>query len=192
MPKYDYEEYNKFLRTRSSKAGIYRKFWLYPFLCRKLIGKTLDIGSGLGDFVMFRRETIGVDINPTNVAFIKDRGGEAYVMEEDMLPFSDGEFDSINIDNVLEHLIEPNNLMKEMCRVVKPGGVILIGVPGRLGFKWAPDHEVYYSRDDLIQFAESFGLKLVSFSYMPFKFSWFEDRLRQYCYYALFEKPVQA
>ena len=192
MPKYDYEEYNKFLRTRSSKAGIYRKFWLYPFLCRKLIGKTLDIGSGLGDFVMFRRETVGVDINPTNVEFIKDRGGEAYVMEEDMLPFSDGEFDSINIDNVLEHLIEPNNLMKEMCRVVKPGGVILIGVPGRLGFKWAPDHEVYYSRDDLIQFAESFGLKLVSFSYMPFKFSWFEDRLRQYCYYALFEKPVQA
>ena len=187
MEKYDFERYNQFLNTQSPRAGWYRRYWLYPFLCRNLKGKTLDVGSGLGDFVIFRENTIGVDINPTNVQFVQSRGGRAVVMKENELPFDDDFFDSVNIDNVLEHLVDPNALLLEMQRVLKPNGLLLIGVPGRKGFKSAPDHEVYYSRNHLVDLLKDFKFDLRKFSYMPFKFDFFEDTLRQYCYYALFE-----
>ena len=71
--------------------------------------------------------------------------------------------------------------------MLKPNGLLLIGVPGRKGFKSAPDHEVYYSRNHLVDLLKDFKFDLRKFSYMPFKFDFFEDTLRQYCYYALFE-----
>ena len=45
------------------------------------------------------------DVNP-NVEFVKARGGTAYLMNENQLPFDDCEFDSVNIDNVLDTHIQ--------------------------------------------------------------------------------------
>lgn len=44
-------------------------------------------------------------------------------------PFSDGEFDEIFADNVLEHLGNIPAVMKELHRISKPGGVVKIIVP---------------------------------------------------------------
>ena len=190
MKQIKYDEYHEFLQRRTLKSKLYRRHWLYPFLCRHLIGKTLDIGPGIGDFVKFRSNTIGADINPDNVEFCtQERGLDIRLMEIDTLPFEDNEFDSINLDNVLEHLEEPTPLLDEVDRVLKSGGTFLIGVPGIFGFHDGPDHEVYYSRDDLNNLITKRGYIKKNIYCMPFKCDWlFETRLPQYCYYGVFTK----
>ena len=139
MKQIKYDEYHEFLQKRTLKSKLYRNYWLYPFLCRHPRGKTLDIGPGIGDFVKFRSNTIGVDINPDNVEFCtQERGLDIRLMEIDTLPFEDNEFDSINLDNVLEHLEEPTPLLDEVDRVLKSGGTFWPSVWTFLGRHFTP------------------------------------------------------
>ena len=45
------------------------------------------------------------------------------------LPFKDGEFDTIILSDVLEHIPQPEHLWKEMSRSLSIGGKIIINVP---------------------------------------------------------------
>ncbi len=49
------------------------------------------------------------------------------------LPFVDASFDAAHCEHVLEHLEDPNAVLREMRRVVKPGGWIVAGEPHLLG-----------------------------------------------------------
>lgn len=190
MKLINYSNYHSFLKSRSIPGKLYRKFWLYPNLCKHLIGKTLDIGSGIGDFVEFRKNTIGVDINPNNVKWCIEKKLDVRLMDINILPFNDLEFDSINLDNVLEHIEAPELLLNEIDRVLKDNGILQVGVPGILGYTNAPDHEIYYSKTDLIQLFTNRGYKLIKIYDMPFKFEWLDKRLHQYCYYGVFQKLI--
>lgn len=44
-------------------------------------------------------------------------------------PWKDGEFDGLVAEQVLEHLADLGPTMEEVCRIVKPGGLALVGVP---------------------------------------------------------------
>ena len=50
------------------------------------------------------------------------------------LPFPDGTFDRIIAAEVLEHLPEDERAMRELFRVLKPGGLIAVTVP-----RWGPE-----------------------------------------------------
>jgi 2-polyprenyl-3-methyl-5-hydroxy-6-metoxy-1,4-benzoquinol methylase len=45
------------------------------------------------------------------------------------LPYGDVEFDTIILSDVLEHIPVPENMWREMWRVLKPGGSVLLNVP---------------------------------------------------------------
>ena len=45
------------------------------------------------------------------------------------LPIADKEFEAINCSAVLEHLFYPLNLLKEMKRILKDEGIILVSLP---------------------------------------------------------------
>lgn len=45
------------------------------------------------------------------------------------IPYDDNTFDLLICNHVLEHIIEDSDAMKEMCRVLKPGGTALLQVP---------------------------------------------------------------
>ena len=53
------------------------------------------------------------------------------MQEEDIqsLSFNDNEFDIILCSHVLEHVVDDNASMKELFRVLKPGGYAIIDVP---------------------------------------------------------------
>ncbi len=65
----NFEAYLAYLKNCSKLGLLYRRHWLYPRLCCYLRGRVLDVGCGIGDFVAFRPETVGVDINPVTVAW---------------------------------------------------------------------------------------------------------------------------
>lgn len=163
----DNDEYFEYLSHRSRLGAFYRKNWLYPQLSRRLVGRTLDLGCGIGDMLAYRGNTVGVDINPRTVAFCNARGVEAHLMGSNTLPFPAGELDSVLMDNVLEHLAEPEPLLAEVHRVLAAKGRLLIGVPGSRGWDSDPDHEVRYDEGSLVDAGQRVGFRHLETFHTP-------------------------
>ena len=189
MSKHD-EQYCSYLQERSQLGRLYRNYWLYPTICRN-IGKdekVLDVGCGIGDFLHFRENTFGTDINKETVLHCLDEGLNASVMEADTLPFTDSSFDCVVLDNVLEHILNPEPILQELKRILVDNGKVVVGVPGVKGFAHDPDHKVFYNQDDLVRCLADNGFRLNKLFYTPFKFNWFNKNISQYCLYGVFVK----
>ena len=181
------EEYYNHLNITSWKGRSYRRFFLYPLLNYKLKGKTLDVGCGIGSFLKSRKNSVGVDINPFNIEFCKSIGLEAYKIK-DKFPFSDEEFDSIIFDNVLEHIEDPSFTFKEIYRVLKKDGRLIIGVPTISGYNSQADHRVFYDKKKLKTVTESHGFTLNKFFYTPFKSKYLENNMNAHCLFGVLIK----
>ena len=183
------ENYYSHLNRYSVIGDAYRNYFLYPKFNKVLHGNILDVGCGLGHYLEFRSDVKGVDINPKVVAACIARGLDVSVMPLDLLPFNDMSFDAVLLDNVLEHIAQPAPLISEIKRILKPGGLCLIGVPGIKGMTHDSDHKVAYDEDSLTFLANSAGFSIREFFYMPlFKSQWLSKALRQYCIYSVFLK----
>lgn len=187
----EYEKYHQYLLQRSFAGKVYRSFYLYPLLSLHLKGRTLDIGCGIGDFCRFRKDVIGVDINPINIQYCQMRGIKSYQIKTDgVLPFEDNSFDSIILDNVMEHIEDPSSLLKSVYRVLRPGGTLLLGVPGEKGYKSDDDHVIFYDEDLLQKTVESHSFVMDKYFYTPLFAKKYGKSIRQHCLYMLFLKPV--
>lgn len=166
---------------------VYRKYILYPRLETYLYGKVLDVGCGIGDFLKYYKSAVGVDINPENVKSCQEQGFNVELMKQDKLPFETNSFDSIVMDNVLEHIADPEEILMEIKRVLQPNGVLLIGVPGLKGYASDPDHKVFYSKKSLLKTLVTYGFKNTKLIGMPFSFEPLSKWIRQYCIYGVFQ-----
>jgi len=184
----DYGKYYEYLKKRSSVGLLYRRWWLYPRLCKYLSGKVLDIGCGVGDMLAYRNNTVGVDINPHTVKWCKTQGLEVENMDENSLPFPDNSFDSVLLDNVLEHILHPDDLLMEIDRVLKQDGTLLIGVPGQKGYEADSDHKVFYDEISLNKLLKSVEFFPRTSFHMPLAIKALDTRLSQFCLYSAFER----
>ena len=178
----------EYLRGRSLKALIYRRNFLYPRICRYLSGRVIDVGCGLGDFLTFRPNTVGIDVNPEIVGWCRSQGLEAdLLLDGSRLPFPDKAFQGAVMDNVLEHISEPDGILAEVRRVLEPGGNFVVGVPGRRGYASDPDHKVFYDEESFVRTLHDAGFSRIDLFHMPFRSSWLDKRMRQYCIYGVFK-----
>ena len=76
------------------------------------------------------------------------------------LPFSDGEFDTIILSDVLEHTPQPELLWNEMARILSRNGKILMNVPFYYPIHEAPHDYYRYTEFALRRFVENAGLEL--------------------------------
>ncbi len=77
------------------------------------------------------------------------------------LHFESGEFDTIILSDVLEHIREPALLWSEMSRVLSEGGKILMNVPFYYWLHEQPHDYYRYTEFALQRFVEMSGLRLV-------------------------------
>lgn len=77
------------------------------------------------------------------------------------LPFRDGEFDTIILSSVLEHLSQPENLFKEMSRILSTKGKIIMNVPFYYHLHELPYDYYRYTEFALRYFVDISGLKMV-------------------------------
>ncbi len=97
--------------------------------------KILDVGCALGGFLdyLYRkgfRHLFGVDTAQTYVEQARLSGRHSIEPgDAQQLPFEDGSFDIIVMEQVLEHLSDPFQAFMESKRVLRKGGILCIGVP---------------------------------------------------------------
>jgi len=108
-------------------------------------GRCLDAGCGEG-LVSFAISAgrpgvtlCGTDISATRLARAASRVTASRFVAGDLLslPWRDGSFDAVVCCEVLEHLPEPGAAVRELYRVVKEHGVLLVTVPDRQRLKWS-------------------------------------------------------
>jgi demethylmenaquinone methyltransferase/2-methoxy-6-polyprenyl-1,4-benzoquinol methylase len=92
----------------------------------------LDVATGTGavarELIRQKRCTVvGVDQSPEMLAEARRRlGSEVRLVEAnaERLPFTDGEFDALTFTYLLRYVADPAATLRELARVVRPGGTI--------------------------------------------------------------------
>lgn len=107
--------------------------------------RVLDLGAGAGEFVIdATKEGIavtGLEKKSQNIAHAHELAQKAGVtitmIQGDALatPCKDNEFDFINLCEVIEHVDDPETLLKETYRILAPNGLVYVSVPNRFGMR---------------------------------------------------------
>lgn len=104
-------------------------------LAPSITGKTLDVGCGSKPYESLYQATgyVGLEYDtPENRASKR----ADFFYDGQVFPFDDAEFDSVVANEVFEHVFNPDIFLNELCRVLKPGGNVLMTMP----FVW-DEHE---------------------------------------------------
>ncbi len=135
--------------------------------------RILDAGCGSGRFMVDltkRGEVTGVELSDTSVALARQRGtGEVVAGSVLEMPFADASFDlAVSLD-VIEHLEDDIAALRELRRVVAPGGALLVTVPA-YQWLWSGHDEINhhhrrYTRRTLQSAAEQAGWKQTRTTY---------------------------
>lgn len=110
--------------------------------------RILDIGAGMGGYPVGLRlaglACDGIEFNPDYVhisglrARLHDLEPMVRLGRIEALPVVDATYDVVHCHDVLEHCEDPEKGLKEMARVLKPGGVALVTFINR--FAWKDPH----------------------------------------------------
>lgn len=120
--------------------------WAFDRL-RGRTGRHLDLGIGDASFLgavhrQSRLEVVGADPHAGYLADARRRYGDVpLVRVGSTLPFADAVFDSVSMLDVLEHTTSERATLAEVCRVLRPGGLLVLTVPARHVFSFLdPDN----------------------------------------------------
>ena len=103
-------------------------------LIRSIVGndqELLDIGCGVGSFLSEYKEqlAVGVDISQDAILWCKNNGLYGAVADGRCLPFSSKSFGLVRSKEVLEHILDPMEMVREMKRVLCADGLLVCHVP---------------------------------------------------------------
>jgi len=99
--------------------------------------KLLDVGCGTGWLAEHFSDYTGIDGAPEAVAAAAERGRNVVVGDvAEPLPFGDGLFDAVVLKDLLEHVPDPVAVVREVRRVVKPGGRVFASSPDAQRWVW--------------------------------------------------------
>jgi SAM-dependent methyltransferase len=125
-------------------------------------GRLLDLGCGkVPLFDAYRHYvTDNICIDWENTAYKNDHlDFEADLTKE--LPFADGEFDTIILSDVLEHIAEPERLCGEIARVLSPKGKLLMNVPFYYMLHEEPHDYYRFTEFALRRFMDRSGMQIL-------------------------------
>jgi SAM-dependent methyltransferase len=111
--------------------------------------RVLDIGCGLGAYVRrigdFTDQAYGIDIDaPRVVEGARNGVSRLGIALSEHLPYADARFDAVLLNEVIEHVGNDRDTLREALRVTKPGGKVIIFAPNR--FYPFETHGVYLGK----------------------------------------------
>ena len=144
---YDEAELARMLRNEADVAARRRVRVVLEYLDIRPGDRVLDCGCGLGWITHVIRKLVPCRLAATDFDIERLRTARREV-EADVsiaasdiyrLPYPDNLFDQVVLSEVLEHVPDDSAALREVCRVVRPGGTIAITVPNHdYPFLWDP------------------------------------------------------
>lgn len=183
------------MRTHyNSKNPIERWLWQRKkHVIKDMLGRipyksVIDVGCGDGGLLeLVQKDSwyTGVDISPTQLSSFRqllkeNKRNHVHLVHSDVskLPFPDKSFDIAFACDVLEHVLEPEKVLKEIQRVVKKDGFIIFSIPNERLLQFSrllmlrfplrsPDHLYALGVDDVRKYFS----KIVAYRGIPVPFS---------------------
>ena len=110
--------------------------------------RLLDVGSGPGtltaDLASYVGSVTALEITEAAASLTRDElarqgvAGTVDVGNVHALPYDDGAFDVVHAHQVLQHVADPVQALREMARVTRPGGVVAVRDSDYASFAWFP------------------------------------------------------
>ena len=144
-------------------------------------GRLLDVGCGNGAFLKLAQKAgwsvHGIDFDPIAVTEARDGGLDIFLGDIDQLAVQEQTYDWITCSHVLEHVHNPQKLLKSMHRLLRPGGTLWLQTPNihsighrTYGTSWIgadpPRHLTLFNLSTLRRTFESLGFQ-TSFYRLP-------------------------
>lgn len=158
--------------------------------------KILEIGAGTGADSIFMAKTgaesYALDYSEEALALIESNAGEEEVKinlvksDAASIPYPEGFFDAVFSLGLIEHFKDPSPILKEQCRILKTGGIILVDVPQKYHIytlekqskikrgNWYAGWETQYSAGELEKLVKNHGFKILktyAWGFYPLFFS---------------------
>lgn len=133
-------EHAAYLERVAASVAERRSRWL-DLLRLELDAVVLDAGSGMGEVTRMLAErvgpsgrAVGVDLSAELVERARERAGDVGHLEYRVgdltaLPFDDDTFDAAYSERVFIHLADPDAALRELLRVLRPGGRLVVVDP---------------------------------------------------------------
>ena len=162
------------LRYQGHLVAQLERFWPQPR------GRLLDVGCGAGYFLDAARaagwEVQGVELSPAAARVGRERLRlDIFQGTLAEAAFADVQFDVVTLFEVVEHLRDPGEVLTEVARILKPGGVVAVQVPndqhayrnwvsGARNRWWVipPLHLFYFTEPTLKRWLEDLGLEVLA------------------------------
>lgn len=129
---------------------------------QKIKGKVLDAGCSVGTFAQVApNQIIGIDNDKEALEICKNKNLKVKFADlEKKIPFKDNFFEGVFCSHTIEHLNNPLNMMKEIYRVLKPRGILVLITPDYIkshdkGFGFWADytHKTPFTKESLKRIA---------------------------------------
>jgi len=164
----------RLLSSLLARLGMRRRFRRLPLFREG--GRLLDLGCGTGRYLCFMRalgwKAVGLEPSERAARQASRFGLDVRCGRLPGEVFPAEYFDAVTLWHVLEHLREPRSTLKEIWRILKPGGELLIGLPlsESILFRWfkedwfclqLPRHLIHFDRMSLRRLLEESGFQIV-------------------------------
>ena len=137
----------------------------------------LNIGCGSSPIMTHYPDSVNIDINQDKLNFLQSKMGniETHYMEAENLDFKSNSFDFVLCIEVLEHLPNPQSAIKEIARVLKKGGKVVLATPDYnrkhwlIAEKFTPageDHVFKFTREKLGKMCLKYDLFPIKHKYI--------------------------
>lgn len=164
----DVSMYNVFSRVERQHWWFVGRRKIFQKVLQKYLQeneKVLDVGCGTGGNMLLLKqygEVHGVDMSDEALQYAKTAGYTSLTKADGAsMPITENSFDAVFAIDVLEHIDNDVQALKEWLRVVKPGGIVFLSVPA-FQFLWSyhdtlNHHKRRYTKSSLRHCVSSIG-----------------------------------
>jgi len=139
-------------------------------------GKLLDVGCAAGHFMEAAAnrgwDVWGVEISEYSAALAKSKFGERIINGSFLdANLRENFFDCLLMSDVLEHLSDPHPALEKTCRLLRPGGLLVVVTPdtsaliskifGQYWITFQEEHLIYFNRHNIKIFLKRYAFEIL-------------------------------
>lgn len=145
-------------------------------------GPVLDVGCGSSRIIgALPAGSVALDISLRKLRYARKFSKSLVQGSGTSLPFRNGSFPCVLCSQVIEHVSKESPILNELCRVLAPGGLLVLGTPDYANWQWVVIEKIYgfvvpggyqeehishYTRRELIDMLEARGFTLLATRYI--------------------------